>query len=398
MKRLMVLILCLSGAAALAQAPDPAALERYAAEGEQALAEHRYDDAARSFEKLRELSPETAEVHARLGLIYYQKREFERAVPALKRAMALKPSLPNLDVLLAMCLSELGQYREALPGLRKGFRQSADVPLRRSTGLQLLRTYTGLEQDADAVDVALQLSRLHPDDPEVLYHSSRLLANYAYLQTVRLSRVAPTSVWMQQAAGELDESRGYLDAAIRKYRAVVALDPRRPGIHFRIGRVLLARAQRGGSEAAEAAREEAMKEFEDELRVDPSNANASYELGEIYRKAGELDKASGMFDVAVKHYPDFEEARIGLARVLIAQHKPEAAVSQLQKAISLNRANEVSYYQLATAYGRLGQTAEQRRALAEFQRLQAQKKEREDLLYTPGEVTQQEIDPGAPPP
>src|ERR1700716_523920 len=84
MKRLMVLILCLSSPAALAQAPETAALERYAAEGEQALAEHRYDDAARSYEKLRDLSPETAEVHARLGLIYYQKRDFERAVPALK--------------------------------------------------------------------------------------------------------------------------------------------------------------------------------------------------------------------------------------------------------------------------------------------------------------------------
>ena len=118
MKWLMVLILCVPGLPALAQAPDrAAALERYAVEGEQALAESRYDDAARSYEKLRELSPETAEVHAKLGLIYYQKRDFERAVPALKRAMALKPSLPNLDVLLAMCLSELGQYREALPGL-----------------------------------------------------------------------------------------------------------------------------------------------------------------------------------------------------------------------------------------------------------------------------------------
>ena len=73
-------------------------------------------------------------------------------------------------------------------------------------------------------------------------------------------------------------------------------------------------------------------------------------------------------------------------------------MGQLEKAISLNRANEVAYYQLATAYGRLGQTAEQRKALAEFQRLQAQKKAREDLMYTPGEVTKQEIDPGAPPP
>jgi predicted Zn-dependent protease len=396
MKLLMVFLLCASGAPLLAQAPDPALLDRYAAEGEKALAERRYDDAARAYEKLRELSPETAEVHARLGLIYYQKRDYERAVPALRRAMKLKPTLPNLDVLLAMCLSELGQFREALPGLRKGFRQSSDAPLRRSTGLQLLRAYTGLEQDADAVEVALQLSRLHPEDPEVLYHSGRLFANFAYLQTIKLSRVAPDSIWMHQARGELNESRGYVDAAIREYRAVVERDPRRPGIHLRLGRALLARA--GSEAAASSSREEAMKAFEDELRVDPTNANASYELAEIYRRAGELSKAGALFELSLKHYPDFEDAHIGLARVLIREGKPELAIPHLQKAIASSPDNEVSYYQLSVAYGRLGNAAEQAKAIAEFQRLQGQKHEKEALALAPREVTKQELDPNAPPP
>ena len=393
MKRFMFLMLCVSGGLARAQTPDPGVLEGYAAEGEKALAERRYDDAARAYEKIRELSPETAEVHAKLGLIYYQKRDYERAVPALRQAVKLKPTLPKLDVLLAMSLSELGQYREALPGLRKGFRQSSDGPLRRSTGLQLLRAYTGLAQDQDAVDVALQLSRLHPEDPEVLYHSSRLFANFAYLQTIKLSRLAPTSIWMRQAAGELDESRGFLDAAIREYREVLRLDPRRPGIHLRLGRTLLARAQQASSEAVAApSREEAMKEFEDELRVDPTNANAAYELAEVYRKAGEVAKAGELFERSLKHYPDFEDARIGLARVLIAQGKPELAIPHLQKAISSSPANEVSYYQLSIAYGRLGNAAAQGKALAEFQRLHGQKREPEALALAPREVTKQELD------
>ena len=399
MKRLLFLMLCVSGLPVLAQPPDPALLERYAAEGEKALAERRYDEAARAYERLRDLSPGTAEVHAKLGLIYYQERDYEHAVPALRRAMKLKPTLPKLDVLLAMCLSELGQYREALPGLRKGFRQSSDAPLRRSTGLQLLKAYTGLEQDQDAVEVALQLSRLHPEDAEVLYHSGRLFANFAYLQTMRLSRVAPASIWMHQAAGELNESRGYLDAAIREYREVLGLDPRRPGIHLRLGRTLLARAQQASSEAAaSSSREEAMREFEGELRVDPTNANAAYELAEIYRKAGELERAGELFELSLKHYPDFEDARIGLARVLIAQGKPELAVPHLQNAITSSPANEVSYYQLSMAYGRLGNAAEQAKALAEFQRLHGQKRDRETLAFAPRQVTKQELDPDAPPP
>jgi tetratricopeptide (TPR) repeat protein len=396
MKLPMALLLCAIAAPLPAQAPDEEQLARLAVEGEKALAERRYDDAAAAFEKLAALSPETAEVHAQLGLVYYQKRDFTRAVPALRRAMKLKPALPRADILLAMCLSELGEFQEALPGLRKGFRQTTDAPLRRSTGLQLLRAYTGLGRDADAVEVALQLSRLHPDDPEVLYHGGRLFANFAYLQTMKLSEVAPQSIWMHQARGELHESRGYYDAAIREYRTVAEMDPRRPGIHLRLGRALLARA--ASDPAAASARDEAVKAFEDELRLDPTNATASYELGEIYRRADELAKAATLFELALKHDPGFEEAHVGLARVLIRDGKPELALPHLRKAIASSPDDEVAHYQLSVAYGRLGNAAEQAKAVAEFRRLQARKHEREALALAPREVTQQEMDPGAPPP
>jgi tetratricopeptide (TPR) repeat protein len=393
---LLLYLVCLSAA----QPPDTGALQRYSQEGQRALAERRYDDAAKAYEKLRELSPGTAEVHAGLGLIYFQQQRFSEAVPALRQALKLNPALPRADILLAMSLSELGQFKEALPGLRKGFRQTSDVPLRRSSGLQLQRAYTGLRQDDKAVEVALELSRLHPDDPEVLYHSGRLFGNYAYLQTMKLWRVAPTSVWMHQAAGEANESQGLYDQAVREYRQVLELDPRRPGIHFRIGRALLARAlQPGAGAEAGKAREEAFGAFEAELKVDPSNANAAYELGEMHRKAGELDVAAAFFESAVSRYPDFAEARLGLGRVLVAQGQPERALPHLQKAVALDPANDVAHYQLSVALGKLGNVAEQRKVLEEFQRLRERKREREALLLAPpSPVTPQELDPSAPPP
>ena len=187
-----------------------------------------------------------------------------------------------------MSLSELGKYEEALPVLTKAFSQSADPVLRRMAGLHLQRTYTGLKRDRDAVDVALRLSSLYPDDPEVLYHSGRLFANFAYLQTMKLATVAPDSVWLHQAAGEANESQGLYDAAIREYRQVLTAAPRRPGIHFRIGRVLLQRSK-GDASSAEMAGDagEARKEFEAELALDPTNANAAYELAEMQRKMPE---------------------------------------------------------------------------------------------------------------
>ena len=127
-----------------AQSASDAQLQRYAQAGEKALAAGRYDEAAQAYEKIREMAPTMAEAHARLGLIYFQSGKFEQAVPALRQAIKLKPTLPNIDVLLAMSLSELGQYQEAVPILQKGFKRTTDPALKRSSGLQLQRAYTGL--------------------------------------------------------------------------------------------------------------------------------------------------------------------------------------------------------------------------------------------------------------
>src|SRR5688500_5055123 len=103
----LLLALWMTGHSLLTPQADPGALDRYFQEGEQALAQGRYEEAARAYEKLKELSPDTAEVHAKLGLIYFQQTDYARAASALGQALKLKPSLPKADILLAMSLSEL---------------------------------------------------------------------------------------------------------------------------------------------------------------------------------------------------------------------------------------------------------------------------------------------------
>ena len=357
-------------------------------QGEKSLAGGRYADAAAAYEKLRQLEPGTAEVYGRLGLIYYQQKRYAEAVPVLRQALKLKPGLPNTDVLLAMCLSELGRYSEALPALEKGFRRSTDAALKRMTGLELQRAYTGLHRDGKAVEVALELSRLYPDDPEILYHTGRLFGNYAYLNIVKLSKVAPDSVWAHQASGDAYESEGNYELALQEYRQVLSLNPGHPGIHYRIGRTLLLQGKK-----TDRTMPEALTEFEEELRLDPTNANAAYELGEAYRKSGEFEKSQHFLESALEHYPDFEEAHLGLGRLLFALGKHEAALPHLRKAAALNPENDVTQYQLSQVLGALGREEEQRKAFTEFRRLQSRNAGQHKDLLSPREVTKQEMDP-----
>ena len=378
----------------LAQSSDTSALERYAEEGQRALAEGRYSEAEQAFEKLRELEPGMAEVHANLGLIYFQERKFEQAVPALRQALKLKPTLSKSDSLLAMSLSELGHYQEALPGLEKGFRRSPDPAIKRMSGLQLERAYSGLRRDDKAVEVALELNRLYPDDPEILYNNGKIFGNFAFLNIQKLSQVAPNSVWRHLAAAEAQESQGAYEQAIAEYREVLRLAPERAGIHYRIGRTLLARFwERHAPEDSTAAG----KEFEEELQVDPSNANAAYELGEMHRKAKQIDEAQRYFEQALQNYPNFEEAHLGLAAVLLQKNQPEQALVHAQKAVTANPQNEVCWYRLSQIQGRLGNVAEQQKASAEFQRLHDLSTRQKGFgpSAAPSEVTQQEVDPNS---
>ena len=390
-----VVSICLCGFV-LAQSDGPDSFQRYAEEGKQALASGRYEEAERAYEKLRVLEPDVAEVHANLGAIYFQEKKFEKAVPALRQALKLNPALLKSSTLLAISLSELGRFGEALAGLEKGFRGSSDPAVKRMCGLQLERAYTGLQRHSKAMEVALELNRLYPEDPEVLYHTSRLFGNFAFLTLQKLAQAAPGSVWRHQAAAEAFESQGSLDLAVREYRTVLELSPGRPGIHFRLGRTLLARSQQANSpeDASEAS-----KEFDRELMVDPTNANAAYELADMHRSSGEFEEAQRFFEQALNYYPDFEEAHLGLAAALIAQQKPELALPHLQKAIALNAENEISWYRLSQVQMALGNVTEQKKSFAEFQRLRNQKssqKEAAHELFSSSDVTKQKLDANAP--
>lgn len=293
----LLLTAWLSATLAMAQETE---VQQYSDAGQKALANGNYGEAERAYEKLRDLEPGIAEVHANLGLIYFEEGKYEQAVPELQRALKLKPSLARTDAILAMSMSESGRYKESLQGLERCFRETAEPEMKRMCGLQLERAYTNVHSDSAAVEVALQMNRLYPDDPEVLYHSGKIFGNFAFLTMQRLSQVAPGSIWQHQTLAEAYESQKSYESAIGEYRQVLSIDPRRPGIHYRIGRTLLAR---GRDTSSSEDRSRAMKEFEEELVIDPLNANAAYELGEIHRDSGELDEALHYFEQALQHYP-----------------------------------------------------------------------------------------------
>jgi predicted Zn-dependent protease len=137
-----------------------------------------------------------------------------------------------------------------------------------------------------------------------------------------------------------------------------------------------------------------LKEFMLELEIDPTNANAAYEVAEIHRKGGDAASARAFFQRALDNYPDFEDALVGLGRTLVVLQDPKAAIRPLTRAIELNQKSDVAYYQLAQAYRALGDTPAQEKALAVFRQLRSLPAAAAPLPGSPRpEVTRQTLDP-----
>ena len=194
-----------------------------------------------------------------------------------------------------------------------------------------------------------------PDDPEVLYLTVHVFSGLSIRASQKLMVSAPASYQVRLLNGEALEAQGKWDDAITEYREVLKRNPNLPGIHYRVGRLLLAGPK------TDANKEAARREFEEELKVDPSNAGAEYILGELARQGEQFSAAIQHFERATKLDGAFADAFIGLGRSMLEAGRNADAVAPLEKAAKLRPDLPAAHFYLSTAYRRTGHKEEAER-------------------------------------
>jgi tetratricopeptide (TPR) repeat protein len=237
----------------------------------------------------------------------------------------------------------------------------------RSIGLNLSSAYLSLNQPSKALQITGALLDRYPNDPEILYRASHLYGDMALKTMTHLIDVAPNSIWKRMSFAEALEAEKKYDLAIIEYRKVIAEDPDMSAVHYRLGKALLLRAPDSAD-----AREEALKELQQAVALDPRDSAAEYEMGEIYRRQGQLKPARDHFDRAVTLDPTVEDAQIALARTLLRLQEAKESVPHLEAAIQLNRTNEISHFLLANAYKSLGNLTDSESEMALYRKYHSQ--------------------------
>jgi len=192
----------------------------------------------------------------------------------------------------AIVLAQKGRCREALPLLKKSISQLTDKQLRYQTEMLTARCAMSLDQTESAVRALLILNREFPRDPDVLYTTTHFYSELASRASQELAATAPNSPQAEQLEAEGFESQGNLDKAAAQYTQILQQAPNTPGIHYRLGRIDLSKTP--------PETDNAKKEFEQELKIDPGNASAEFMLGETARQAGQWEEAIAHFSRAFR--------------------------------------------------------------------------------------------------
>jgi len=256
----------------------------------------------------------------------------------------------------AVSLAESGHCSEALPLLSRNAPHLPDKDLQKRAALDGVRCATLLQRWDALLDFARMLSQQSPHDPDVLYvliHAYSDLSNQA---TRELAQTAPTSLPALELDAEANELQGKWDEAEKDYRKILEENPLYPGIHFRLARLLLSKPNPPAD-----FQDQAKKELQKELEIDPANAGAEYVLGELARQGGDFDRAIQHFRRATQLDPNLGEAYLGLGSSLSAEKKFAEAVAPLEMAVKLQPSNPAAHYSLGTAYSRTGRKSDAER-------------------------------------
>jgi tetratricopeptide (TPR) repeat protein len=347
-------------------------IEAHSGKAAEYLKENRPDLAVPEFRAILAIDPNNVDAHGNLGTVLFFQGAYTDAIPQLRAALKLHPTLWKTRALLGIGEKRTGDVEAARRDLEKAFPNVPETKIRVDTGMELMEIYSGTGDLDKAAATVSELRKLEPTDGNILYAAYRVYSDLADESLLSLSVADPSSARMHQAMAHELAKRGDTAKSIENYRAALKLDPLLPGLHFELAEMLRTLA------TPEASRE-AETEYKAALEANPRDAQSECRLGEIAFRANDLQNASEHYSRAMQLQPDDPEANLGFAKVLMSLNQPQKAEPLLQHALQLDPTSAVAHYRLSTIYRQTGRSTEAKHEIEQYQKYHKMKEKLREI-------------------
>jgi tetratricopeptide (TPR) repeat protein len=289
----------------------------------------KIDDAITELESMQNANPNAKGLDLELGIAYYKKSDYVRAVEFLKKAVAADPNNSEATQLLGLSYYLNGYPGQAIPLLEKvqAWFPRANVDASYILGICYIQT-------KNYPQARKAFARMF-DVPEDSAPS--------YLFTARM-------LFRQE-----------FDPVAEEYAQKAAtLDPKLPLAHFILGELYLFKSRVP----------EAITEFQKELAINPAHAATYYKLADAYSRIQKYDDAERLLQRSIWLDATSTGPYILMGKVLEKKGEFELAVRALQRAVAMDPNNPTTHHLLGQAYRDMGKKEEAENELKLAEQLQ----------------------------
>lgn len=333
-------------------------------QGTEGMRSGHLDQAAEDFSKCISAQPDFAQSYFNLGLIRLQQGRADDAAGLFAKSLHLKPALRGANLFLGIATYRLDQYPESVSFLKRAAKEEPG----NADALMWLGVAELASGDAEsAVSHLQQASKLKANDVDILYHLGQAYMQLSKETYERMYHADPQSLRVHQVLAESFQEADRLDDAVKECQEAIKLKPTEPLLHQQLGDIYW---KQNNLEKAEA-------EFQNELTIDPQNYTAMYKLAAVSVERSKPAAAVPLLTEVLRKHPESREAHYQLGRAEAQLGQSEAAIRDFSAVT--NGGGPVdpeilrqSYYQLAQLYRRGQRLEEARVALTAFARLKQQ--------------------------
>lgn len=373
LRALLLVLFLLAISAGWAQnnnATPSAKVDRALRNGTDALRAGEFTQAEGWLESAVHASPDNPIAQMELGLAELRLGKSADSVSALKRAITINPRLGGANLFLGIAYAQMNRLDDAAVALQREIdlnTENAEAQM----WLGIVELKAGRPELATGpLDRAAELS---PNDLNILEYRGEAHSDVAHNSYARMAALDPDSWHVHKVQGQLYAMQNRHADAIEEFLEAIHGSPNNSDLYEELGNEY---RKSGEMTLAQQA-------YQKEMQLSPNNPIAMYSLASIEIERNQAEKGIPLLEKVIANYANAPATYFYLGLGQAKLGKTQDALAALEKALTMHPDHELEariQYERAREYRKLGKMQQASQAINEFLRLKSLKEKSSPLM------------------